>query len=56
VAVDSSVPVQVWRDPAVPPAERVADLLSQLTIPEKVAQLSAVRIGANATAAAQPRR
>jgi beta-xylosidase len=50
VAVDSSVPVQVWRDPAAPPAERVADLLSQLTTAEKVAQLSAVWIGAHATA------
>jgi beta-xylosidase len=44
------VPVQAWRDPAVPPAERVADLLGQLTVAEKVAQLSGVWIGAAATA------
>jgi beta-xylosidase len=29
----------VWRDVAVPPAERVADLLSRMTLAEKVSQL-----------------
>jgi beta-xylosidase len=50
VAADSSGPGQAWRDPAVPPAERVADLLGRLTLAEKVAQLSGVWIGAAATA------
>ena len=36
----------LWRDPETPVAERVADLLSCMTIDEKVAQLSSVWIGA----------
>jgi beta-xylosidase len=31
-----------WRDPALPVADRVADLLAQMTLTEKIAQLSSV--------------
>lgn len=44
------MPVQVWRDPAAAPADRVADLLGRMTVAEKVAQLSGVWLGADATA------
>jgi beta-xylosidase len=37
-----------WRDPALPPERRVADLLSRLTLEEKVAQLYGVWVGADA--------
>ena len=37
-----------WRDPARPPAERVADLLSRMTLAEKVAQLGSIWQGASA--------
>jgi beta-xylosidase len=33
---------QIWRDPARPAAERVADLLRQMTLAEKVAQLASI--------------
>ncbi|HZR51248.1 MAG TPA: glycoside hydrolase family 3 N-terminal domain-containing protein [Streptosporangiaceae bacterium] len=36
----------IWRDPARPVAERVADLLSQMTLAEKIAQLGSVWVGA----------
>jgi len=36
-----------WRDPSRPVAERVADLLSRMTLAEKLAQLGSVRIGAS---------
>jgi len=32
--------VRSWQDPAVPVATRVSDLMSQMTLVEKVAQLS----------------
>jgi beta-xylosidase len=35
-----------WRDPARPVAERVADLLRQMTLAEKIAQLGSVWMGA----------
>ena len=35
-----------WQDPETPVAERVADLLSRMTIDEKIAQLGSVWIGA----------
>ena len=36
-----------WRDPSRPVAERVADLLSRMTLSEKLAQLGSVWIGAS---------
>jgi beta-xylosidase len=36
-----------WRDPSRPLAERVASLLSQLTLEEKLAQLASVWVGAS---------
>ena len=36
-----------WRDPSRPVAERVADLLSRMTLAEKLAQLGSVWIGAS---------
>ncbi|MHA3703005.1 beta-glucosidase [Jatrophihabitans sp. YIM 134969] len=38
-----------WRDPAVPAAERVEDLLARLTLREKVAQLYGVWVGVDRT-------
>ena len=38
-----------WRDPSRPVAERVADLLSRMTLAEKLAQLGSVWIGASAS-------
>jgi beta-xylosidase len=35
-----------WRDPALPPERRVADLLSRMTLEEKAAQLYGVWLGA----------
>jgi beta-xylosidase len=46
VAGDQAV-AEPWRDPARPVAERVADLLSRMTLAEKVAQLGSVWIGAS---------
>jgi beta-xylosidase len=37
---------QAWRDPARPVAERVAALLSQMTLEEKLAQLASIWMGA----------
>ena len=36
---------QIWRDPARPAAERVADLLDRMTLAEKVAQLGSIWLG-----------
>ncbi len=36
---------QVWRDPSWPAAERAKDLLSRMTLEEKVAQLTSIWIG-----------
>ncbi|MFJ3665563.1 glycoside hydrolase family 3 N-terminal domain-containing protein [Streptomyces sp. NPDC090106] len=36
-----------WRDPALPPATRVDDLLSRMTLEEKTAQLYGVWVGAD---------
>ena len=35
-----------WRDPALPAATRVDDLLSRMTLEEKIAQLYGVWVGA----------
>jgi len=45
VTIESRVSAQTWRDPAATPAERVSDLLSRMTIREKVAQLYGIWIG-----------
>ena len=42
------LPRSAWRDPARPPAERVADLLSRMTLAEKIAQLGSIWQGASA--------
>jgi beta-xylosidase len=44
VSIESSGP---WQDPARPTHERVADLLSRMSVEEKVAQLGSVWIGAS---------
>lgn len=36
-----------WRDPALPAAARVDDLLSRMTLEEKTAQLYGVWVGAS---------
>ena len=36
---------EIWRDPARPAAERVADLLGRMTLEEKVAQLTSIWVG-----------
>ena len=45
MAIREQVTAEVWRDPAVPAAERVDDLISRMTLREKVAQLYSVWIG-----------
>jgi len=39
--------VPAWRDPSAPPDERVADLLSRMTLSEKLSQLYGVWVGAD---------
>ncbi|MGH3246714.1 MAG: glycoside hydrolase family 3 N-terminal domain-containing protein [Trebonia sp.] len=39
--------IEAWRDPARPAPERVADLLSRMTLEEKIAQLGSVWMGAS---------
>ena len=46
-ALDNSELSGIWRDPARPVAERVADLLARMTLDEKLAQLSSVWSGAS---------
>lgn len=41
---------QLWRDPSQPSAARVEDLLARMTLPEKIAQLYSVWLGANGPA------
>jgi beta-xylosidase len=36
-----------WQDPCLPPEERVADLLAQMTLPEKIGQLRGVWVNAD---------
>jgi beta-xylosidase len=40
-------PEEAWRDPARPAEERVADLLSRMTLEEKAAQLGSIWMGAS---------
>jgi beta-xylosidase len=39
--------IESWRDPAQPTDERVADLLSRMTLKEKIAQLGSIWMGAS---------
>ncbi len=39
--------IEIWRDPARPGSERVADLLGRMTLEEKIAQLGSVWMGAS---------
>jgi beta-xylosidase len=48
VTIESRVSAQTWRDPAAAPAERVRDLLSRMTLREKVAQLYGIWVGVDA--------
>ena len=41
-------PAGPWRDPSLPVAKRVADLLARMTLEEKLAQLGSVWMGASA--------
>ena len=43
----TAVVVEPWRDPSRPVGERVADLLSRMTLAEKLGQLGSVWIGAS---------
>jgi beta-xylosidase len=43
-----------WQDPALPVADRVADLLGRMTLDEKVAQLSAAWVGIDSNDAVAP--
>jgi beta-xylosidase len=45
-SLDNAELTGAWRDPARPVAERVADLLSRMTLEEKLAQLASVWMGA----------
>jgi beta-glucosidase len=42
VALDSSLSARTWQDPDLPTAARVADLMSRMTVREKLAQLYGV--------------
>jgi beta-xylosidase len=48
VTIEGRVHTDAWRDPAAPPAERVRDLLSRMTLREKIAQLYGVWVGVDA--------
>jgi len=45
VTVENDVAAEVWRDPAAPAGERIGDLISRMTVPEKLAQLYGVWVG-----------
>lgn len=45
-AASAATHAQAWRDPALPAADRVASLLRQMTLEEKVAQLGSIWVGA----------
>ena len=51
----SQADTAAWRDPLRPAAERVADLLSQMTLEEKAAQLTSVWHGTSRATATWPR-
>ncbi len=49
MTIERSLSTETWRDPAVPPADRVQDLLARMTVQEKIAQLSGVWVNIDAT-------
>ena len=48
MTIERSLSAGTWRDPAAPAAERVRDLLAQMTTEEKIAQLYGVWMGIDA--------
>jgi len=48
VTIERSLSADTWRDPGASPAERVRDLLAQMTVREKIAQLYGVWVGVDA--------
>lgn len=49
MATEHTAPAEPWRDSGVPAADRVKDLISRMSVREKVAQLYGVWVGADAT-------
>jgi beta-xylosidase len=49
VTLDSRVSAEAWRNPTVPTADRVADLMARMTVREKVAQLYSAWVEVDAT-------
>ncbi len=45
MTVENQVTAEVWRDPAAPAAERIGDLISRMTVREKLAQLYGLWVG-----------
>ena len=54
MTIERSVSAPTWRDPSAAPAERVSDLLAQLSIAEKVAQLQGAWAGVDAAGDVAP--
>ena len=50
MTITDSAADQTWRDPAAGVADRVADLMSRMTLREKIAQLYGVWVGVDASA------
>ncbi|RKS80007.1 beta-glucosidase [Motilibacter peucedani] len=49
MTTSQAAPASVWQDPSAAPASRAADLLEQMTLEEKVAQLYGVWVGLDDT-------
>jgi beta-glucosidase len=49
MAIEETAPAEPWRDSGVPAADRVKDLMSRMSVRQKVAQLYGVWVGADAT-------
>ena len=49
MAIEDTALAELWRDSAASPADRVKDLIPRMSVAEKVAQLSGVWVGADAT-------
>lgn len=49
MTVENRITQEVWRDPSAPARERVADLISRMSVREKIAQLYGVWVGMDAT-------
>jgi beta-xylosidase len=54
VTIEHSLSADTWRDPDASPAERVRDLLAQMTVREKIAQLYGVWMGVAAAGPVAP--